>query len=270
MELSFELADKYFWTSFDFWRLGPRGFAKKVLDKPQSCVSAVPFLLGSLVIAAIPWTIHCLIFVSLSKGAPPPAYFGVSMADFKMVVLVQTFLFAVAVILGILFLAIIIVWPLRSPAPIEEAIKGKFYTSGALLVFVSSVIAGADFVAWAVAKVVSNETFLYFLGWLVLGEIVILFSLSFYFDLTATCAFTRMKRRRFLEGWFILQLVVAAPVSVYWTVAFLVLAAQIRDILALLVGLLFALPIIFLVWYFRRRLPKLRKLVQAEYLTYWA
>lgn len=274
MELSFDLADKYFWTSLDFWRLGPRRFAKKVLDEPESCVSAVPFLLVSLIVSAIPWTLHCVIFVSLSKGVPLPTYFGASIADFKMVVLVQTFLFAAGVILGTLFLAIIIVWPLRSPAPIEDAIKGKFYNSGALLVFISSVIAGGDFVAWVVARVVSNDTLMRFLIWLILGEIVILFALSFYYDLTATCAFTRLKRRRFLEGYFIIQLILAAPVCVYWTVAFLVLTAQVRNILAILVALLaallFAIPIVFLGWYFRRRLPRLRKLVQAEYLTYWA
>jgi len=266
VELSFEIAEKYFWSWLDFWRLGPLRFSTNVRQQPKSYLSPFQFFLASLLVAAIAWSVAYTVLAEVPQNLAATKHLPRFAGDVKTAILRRGFFVAFLLLIGSLPQRLVLLWPLKSPAGIKELLTAKFYSSGALLVVLASMDAVLIFpVLWIVEHVADRSAPIILLCYF-FGELVIFGVVAVYYDLSTTCAFASLRRRRYIEGSCAVALLVTAAYSAVSSVVVVVLAITEREPELLLIPLI-QLPIGVLTWWFlKRRVPKLRSLVQAEYV----
>lgn len=267
MELSFDIAEKYFWTWLDFWRFGPRGFAKKLEEQPESYLTGFPFFVVSLLLAGLAWAIAYGTLAQIPQAVAAAKHLPTNLGDPKLLVLRRELLFVVLTIAGVFPTLLVMIWPLRSPAGIKELLTAQFYATALLVVFAAIDATLTYPVLWIAQNVSDQQALVVLLGW-GLGELLIFFVIGWYYGLSTICAFARMKKRRLLEGAFAQSLLVASLCSLLTALTFLALSIKDRDSFELGASLGFIILPLVLWWYLKHRVPKLRLLVQTEYSAY--
>jgi hypothetical protein len=274
MDLSFEAAEKYFWTWLDFWRLGPRCFSKKVEESPVSYLSPVQFFLATLVILAAIWTVAYTTLQDFPKDVAAAKHFPTSTGDPKTEILRRALTLVAIMIMGSLPQRLVLWWPLKSPAGIRELLIAKFYASSAVLIVFASVDALLILPLFWIAQKLSDQGALVLVACWALGELVLFTIVGGYYEISTICAFARLRRRRFLEGGFAHSLVVGSLFSIGLSIVLVILGITERssgafvDGLDLLLAAWLLTPAAMLVWFIRCRLPRLKQLVASEYVTY--
>ena len=269
MDLSFDIAEKYFWTWLDFWRLGPRRFVKRLQEQPESYLAAFPFFVASLLLAALAWTVAYGTLANVPQAFAVAEHIPTNLADTKLLVLRRGLILVILMIVGVLPTLLVLIWPLRSPAGIKELLTAQFYLT-ALLVVVAGIDATLTYpVLWIAQNVSSQHAPIVLLGW-GLGELLIALLAGWYYGLSTTCAFARMKKRRLLEGVFAQSFLITGVCSLLAALAFLILSIKDQDGFELLASGGFMILPLLVLWYLKQRIPTLRTLVQIEYVAYYA